>query len=359
MDIVPSAPQGIVGPVGFTLRVSPAFFLHLRSLSTGQTGSALGTRLLRSWESWERLVRRSEHAAALLHGRGSVIAERAPPDSLEPGGFFFAVRLQREGGRLSQQLTINADTIAELPPSLVECWAAQAGLPLQPSAILEAATKAAGSGAAGNAAVYRHAFVSHRSVLDAPTVAELEPALFLPTQAGHDSAAGGGGGGAAFAPDGPPPKRVFKVVRVASVATTLESEPLPVAAWLPAHPRIEDWALGRGGYPPAFVWAPVRQEAGAADGSGGAAAPDVPVAASAAGRKRRRDDGAAAALQPLPAPPSLHAPDAFAPLFRPLPGDVIVTVNGCRPSAADQTRQLLYGVHQVCGRALALVALRF
>ena len=301
-------------------------------------------RLLQSWKSWDEIVHRSVHAAGLLHSRGWVLAERSS-SCRRPGltgGFFFAVRLQRDGGRLAQLLSLSVDVCPALSPSLVECWAAQAGHVLQPDALISSTVSDA-----VDDEEYRHAFSGAGQLLDVPSIARAVPALYLPTQVvsasdGPASASFSSGAGLADAP----PVRVFKVMHVSSVSPGLESVPLRSAEWLAAHPRLQAWACE--GQSPAGVYAADATVSGP-HARGDAMDTTSLEAASreAPGRKRRREASALVEASPYVSPTSTLSAEALAQLLVPQPGDVVVAVNGCRPGAAEDTRRLLYGIYQV------------
>ena len=327
--------------------ISPAFYLRVRALSGGSghhAASAVSHRLLQSWKLWDEIVHRSIHAAGLLHSRGWVLAERST-SCRRPGltgGFFFAVRVQRDGGRLAQHLSLSIDVCPALSPSLVECWAAQAGHVLQPDALVGSTL-----GDVVDDEEYKHAFSGTGQLLDVPSIARAVPALYLPTQVvsasdGPASASFSSGAGLADAP----PVRVFKVMHVSSVSPGLESVPLRSAEWLAAHPRLQAWAYA--GQSPAAVFAAeaavssVHARGDAMDTTLlGAALSEAP------GRKRRREASASVEASPNVSPTPILAADSLAQLLVPQPGGVVVAVNGCRPGAADDTRRLLYGVYQV------------
>jgi hypothetical protein len=325
---------------GSTALVAASFYVHLRIFANNGNVSEQHTaqRLLRSWRQWDAVVSRSAHAAAVLHSADYCVAEKSV-DSLT-GGFLFALRVQRDGGKLQQRIALCADTVGGLPACVAAAWAAQAGLPTKP---FHDEASAGQNGSVADADEFqsqdgpRH---SSRALLSVADMAAKLPMLQLATQPNPDADTPGA------------PARVFKVVRVTSVASSPPvGEPLSHAALLTSHPRLATWLTADD---PACVHpvsptthASAFQEAAAArsESSGVAAAADN----SSAPRKRRREADqlapvpAAASNAHLPAVDSAHLPPL---LLTPQPGDIIVTVNGHRPHACDLARQLLYGVHQ-------------
>lgn len=307
-------------------RVSPAIFLHLRSLARGYSAPSLGPRLRRSWQSWDEVVTRSAHAAARLHSTGWVIAQRRATLPAElMGGFFFSVRLQRDGGRLAQHLTVSMDPAPTLSPALLECWAAQAGAAISPQSMRYAAESAEAAQAPSDTRTH---FSDHWQV-DSSSASELAPSLKLPMQAAGDTM-----------PMERPSQRLFKIMRVSSTTAGLSAEPLSCTDMLAAHPRLASWLVDGPEEPATCVRPATRPDSFVENNAAISTQP-------AGGRKRRRgEESGVFAAAPVPAVLSPVELGALSPLLVPQPGDIVVAVNGSRPFAADTTRQILYGVYQ-------------